>query len=86
MPLILMLVAGAAACGITFFQEYTMFERLLIIFIVLLVFYILGSIMKATLNYFDGLNEKRDIEEGEVIEKESEELPEEQAQGEKKSE
>lgn len=83
MPLILMLVAGAVTCIITFFQEYTMFERLLILFIVLLVFYILGSIMKATLNYFDRLNEKRDMEEGEVIEKESEDLSEEQVRGEK---
>lgn len=82
MPLILMLVAGAVTCIITFFQEYTVFERLLILFIVLLVFYILGSIMKFTLNYFDRLNEKRNMEAGEVIEKGAEDIPAEQAKGE----
>lgn len=82
MPLILMLVAGAVTCIITFFQEYTVFERLLILFIVLLVFYILGSIMKFTLNYFDRLNEKRNMEAGEVIEKDAEDIPAEQAKGE----
>lgn len=83
MPLILMLVAGAVTCIITFFQEYTIFERLLILFIVLLVFYILGSIMKFTLNYFDRLNEVRNMEAGEVIEKDAEDISTEQAKGEK---
>lgn len=86
MPLILMLVAGAVTCVITFFQEYTIFERLLILFIVLLVFYILGSIMKLTLNYFDRLNEMRIRESGEVIEKEPEDMAMAQPNGEKASE
>jgi hypothetical protein len=72
MPLILMLVAGAVTCVITFLHDYTITERLLILFIVLLVFYILGTIMKSTLNYFDRLNEKRSKEAGEVIEKDAE--------------
>lgn len=72
MPLILMLVAGAVTCVITFLHSYTISERLLILFIVLLVFYILGTIMKSTLNYFDRLNEKRSKEAGEVIEKDTE--------------
>lgn len=82
MPLILMLVAGAVTCVITFFQEYTIFERLLILFIVLLVFYILGSIMKFTLNYFDRINEMRIMEAGEVIEKEAEDISADQTKGE----
>jgi len=82
MPLILMLVAGAVTCVITFFQEYTIFERLLILFIVLLVFYILGSIMKFTLNYFDRMNEMRIMEAGEVIEKEAEDISAGQTKGE----
>jgi Ca2+-dependent lipid-binding protein len=80
MPLILMLVAGAATCVLTFIYSYTIFERLLILFIVLLVFYILGTIMKSTLNYFDGLNEKRSKENGEVIEKDAETETEAEAQ------
>jgi phosphotransferase system glucose/maltose/N-acetylglucosamine-specific IIC component len=72
MPLILMLVAGAVTCIITFLNSYTISQRLLILFIVLLVFYILGTIMKSTLNYFDRLNEKRSKEAGEVIEKDTE--------------
>jgi hypothetical protein len=67
-----MLVAGAVTCVITFLHDYTITERLLILFIVLLVFYILGTIMKSTLNYFDRLNEKRSKEAGEVIEKDAE--------------
>ena len=73
MPLLLMLTAGAVTCIITYIEKYTMVEKLVSLFLVLLIFYILGSIMKWTLDYFDRQNEERLMEEGEVIEKEAEE-------------
>lgn len=76
LPLVLMLLAGAITCIITFTNEYAMVERLGILLGVLLLFYLLGSILVWTLNYFEMQNEKKRKEEGEVIEKEAEETEE----------
>lgn len=73
MPLILMLVAGVVTCIITYVQKYSILEKLLSLFFVLLLFYFLGSLLKWTLDYFEEQNAKKNAEEGEVIEKESEE-------------
>ena len=72
MPLIIMLVAGAAICVVTYFTEYSLTWRLFIILAVLLVFYAFGSILRGMLNYFDSQNEKNSMENGEVIEKDAE--------------
>lgn len=72
LPLLLMLTAGAVTSIITFIRQYTMLEKLVSLFVVMLIFYVLGSILKWTLDYFDAQNEKRRLEEGEVIEKEAE--------------
>ncbi len=74
LPLLLMLVAGAITSIITFIQKYTMIAKLVSLFIVLLVFYLLGSVLKWTLDFFDRQNEERLKEEGEVIEKEPENI------------
>lgn len=71
MPLILMLTAGAVTCIITFIKGYSVPVKLSLLFAVLLLFYVLGSVLRWTLDYFDAQNEKRRKEEGEVIEKES---------------
>lgn len=76
LPLVLMLLAGAITCIITFTNEYAMVERLAMLLGVLVLFYLLGSIFVWTLNYFDLQNEKKRKEEGEVIEKEAEETGE----------
>ncbi len=76
LPLVLMLLAGAITCIITFTNDYAMVERLGILLGVLLLFYLLGSILVWTLNFFDQQNEKKRKEEGEVIEKEAEETEE----------
>lgn len=73
MPLILMLVAGTVTCIITYIQKYSILEKLISLFFVLLLFYFLGSLLKWTLDYFDEQNEKKNAEEGEVIEKQAEE-------------
>lgn len=76
LPMVLMLLAGAITCIITFIRDYAMVEKLGILFGVLVLFYLLGSILVWTLNYFDMQNEKKRKEEGEVIEKEAEEMAE----------
>lgn len=73
LPILLMLLAGAAAWILTFLNDYEMVERLGILLGVLVLFYLLGSILVWTLDYFDMQNEKKRREEGEVIEKEAEE-------------
>ena len=71
-PLLLMLIAGAVTCIITYVRQYSVTEKLVWLFVVLLIFWILGSILEATLNHFDAQNEERLKAEGEVIEKEAE--------------
>ena len=72
-PLILMLVAGAVTCIITYIQEYSIVDKLVSLLIVLLIFYALGSILSYTLNRFEEqIEQKRQEEleaEGDVIEK-----------------
>lgn len=72
LPLLLMLTASAVTCIITFIRKYSMLEKLVSLFVVMLIFFLLGSVLKWTLDYFDAQNEKRRLEEGEVIEKEAE--------------
>jgi len=73
MPLVLMLVAGAITCIITFIRRYSVFGKVFSLLVVLIVFYFLGSVIKWTLDYFDKQNEIKNMEEGEVIEKDSNE-------------
>lgn len=78
--MVLMLLAGAVTCIFTFIGKYTMVERLAILLGVLVLFYLLGSILVWTLNYFEAQNERKRKEEGEVIEKEAAETQEGQAE------
>ena len=80
LPLVLMLTAGSITCIITFFQDYTLLGKLIALFVVMLIFFALGSLVKETLDYFDAQNAKRLKEEGEVIEKGSEESEDSQEQ------
>lgn len=73
LPLLLMLLAGAVTCIVTYIEKYTMTAKLVSLFVVLLIFYILGSVLKWTLDYFERQNEEKLMEEGEVIEKDLEE-------------
>ena len=71
MPLILMLTAGAITWIIAAVNRYTVTAQLVVVFIVLLIFYFLGSALKWTLDYFDKHNDQKNKESGEVIEKET---------------
>ena len=66
-----MLLAAAVTCIITFIQDYPITERLVILLAVLVLFYLLGSILVWTLNFFDHQNDEKRKSEGEVIEKEA---------------
>ncbi len=73
-PLILMLVAGAAASISTKIMDYDLETALWILLAVLLVFYIAGCIIKRTIDSFEAERNKSEQEEdisdeGEVIEK-----------------
>lgn len=73
-PLILMLVAGAAASISTKIMDYDLEMALWILLAVLLVFYIAGCIIKRTIDSFEAERNKSEQEEdisdeGEVIEK-----------------
>ena len=87
MPLILMLAAGAVTCVITFIRKFSVTAQLSTLFVVLLIFYILGSAIKWTLNYFDKQNEEKAREEEEASAEEAEgtEEPKESRESESKS-
>jgi len=72
MPLLLMLTAGAVTCIITYIEHYSIVAKLVSLLVVLVVFLVLGNVLKWTLDLFDRQNEERLKEEGEVIEKELE--------------
>lgn len=63
LPLLLMLAAGAVTSIITYVKDYTLAGKLVALFVVLLVFYVLGTILKWALDYFDEQNQKRLEEE-----------------------
>lgn len=67
LPLLLMLTAGAVTCIITYIMDYSMVAKLASLFLVLILFYALGSILKWTLDSFEKQNEeKRKKEEAEA--------------------
>ena len=56
----------------TYIKKYPVNTQLIALFAVLVVFYVLGSVLVWTLDYFERQNEEKRAEEGEVIEKDSE--------------
>ena len=70
-PLTLMLIAGAMCSIVCFAQGYDAYTMLWALFIVLLIFYVLGSVIKRVMEKFEIENEEKSKEEGEVIEKEA---------------
>ncbi len=71
-PLLLMLSAGAVTWIITMVEGYPMLQQLTTLLVVLVLFYLLGSVIKWTLDYFERQNEKEAGEQGEVIAKDGE--------------
>ncbi len=78
LPLVIMLIAGAITSILTYMMKYPIKDMLLSIFVVLVIFYALGSILKYVLDLFERQNREAALKEGEVIEKEKESDTEEQ--------
>lgn len=73
-PVILMLVAGAAVSIVTYIMNYELKDALVILLSVLITFYILGFIVKRIFDSFQIASSSEETgEEGEVIEKEPDE-------------
>lgn len=79
LPILFMLISGTITCIATFIHKYAVLEKLIILFIVMVVFGMLGSILQHTLDYFDKQNAKaqeeaeREKEEALVQEKQESE-------------
>lgn len=72
LPSFIMLTAGLITSIRTYFLHYEMKRALVTLLIVLIIFYILGSVLKYVLDIFEEQNEQKALNEGEVIEKETE--------------
>lgn len=73
LPSIIMLTAGSIACLMAYFKHYSLKDMLLLELIVLVIFYCLGLVVKKILDVFTVIEEHKVSDEGEVIEKKSEE-------------
>lgn len=75
LPVLIMLLAGAMASILLAIGNYEIKTMLGILLAVLIIFYILGCILKWSLDHIDKQNEKAEspLDEGEVIEKQPEE-------------
>jgi hypothetical protein len=61
-PLLLMLVAGAVTCVVTFLRDDPVIVKMTALLAVMLLFYFMGSILKWALNYFDQQNMPKEDE------------------------
>ncbi|MCR5032051.1 MAG: hypothetical protein K6A92_04240 [Lachnospiraceae bacterium] len=70
LPAILTLTAGLIASIIMTLLHYEIGKMLVILLITLVVFYFLGSLLRYFLDRFEAQIEEKNLDEGEVIEKE----------------
>ena len=68
-----MLLAGAVACIVTYLNHYDLKDMLTTLLWVLLVFFIIGLIVKKIFDSFQMPDENAVDDEGEVVEKQGEE-------------
>jgi hypothetical protein len=55
-PLLLMLIAGAVTCVVTFLRDDPVIVKLTALLVVMLLFYTFGNILKWALNHFEQQN------------------------------
>ncbi|MDO5572775.1 MAG: hypothetical protein Q4G60_02210 [bacterium] len=72
-PSIIMLLAGAVTCIVTYLNGYEIKDTLIILIWVLIIFLIIGCVVKKILDSFHMPDEDAVGDEGEVIEKTGEE-------------
>lgn len=82
-PAIIMLIAGAIACIVTYMNHYDLKEMLTTLIWVLLIFLVIGFAVKIILDSFHMPGENAVDNEGEVIEKQEGETAEEEKEPEK---
>lgn len=82
LPPFVMLTAGLITSIRTFCLHYDTKSSLIILLVVLIVFYALGSVLKYVLDTFDKENEEKALDEGEVIAKAAEEETETESEAE----
>lgn len=83
-PALIMLIAGAIACIVTYMNHYDLKEMLTTLVWVLLIFLLIGLVVKKILDSFHMPGENAVDNEGEVIEKQEEEAAEEEKEPEEK--
>ncbi len=71
-PAIIMLLAGAVTCIVTYLNGYDTKDMLIALFWVLILFLIIGIVVKKILDSFQMPDENAVDDEGEVIEKQPE--------------
>lgn len=71
-PLVFVLLSGAITCIITFTSDYPLLTKLIILFAVMLIFFVLGAILESFLDHFE--QDIKAKEEALRLEKEKEEL------------
>jgi len=69
-PPFIMLLAGFVSSLIMYIVKYDVKDMLIILLAVLVVFYIIGLLIKSMMDAFDKANALKLLKEGEVIEKE----------------
>lgn len=80
-PAIVMLLAGAVACIVTYINHYSLEDMLVVLILTLVVFLIIGVVIKLILDSFNIPNDEDKVDdEGEVVEKSSESSEEEENQ------
>ncbi len=63
MPVILMLVTGACTCIATYIKNYSILEKLVALFVTMVLFYGVGCFVKSVLDSFDKQNERVRLEQ-----------------------
>lgn len=71
-PAVVMLLGGAVACIVTFLNNYSLEEMLSVLIIALIVFLILGVVIRLIIDSFELPDDNRVDDEGEVVEKQGE--------------
>ena len=72
LPLLLMLISGIVTCIYTFIRQYSTLKKLVYLFVVMLVIYLLSIIVMWVVDCFKAESEKQLEEEGEAIEEDTE--------------
>lgn len=80
-PAIVMLLGGAVACIVSYMNNYTLREMLIVLTVSLVVFLCLGVVIRLVLDSFEMPDDSKVDDEGEVVEKQGEASEDEEEEG-----